>query len=197
MKIKKCELEIVCGLTSKLPTNAKPEFVICGKSNVGKSSFINSFINRKSYARTSQTPGKTRTINYYNINDTFYIVDLPGYGYAKTSLKERENWATFINKYLESSEMIVEIIMLVDIRHAPTDNDKKMFEYILSYTGYEPIIIATKHDKIKRSEVKKNVAIIKKELNASDDVFLIPFSSVTKTGLQDLYTIFDNVLKEE
>ncbi|MCQ2609310.1 MAG: ribosome biogenesis GTP-binding protein YihA/YsxC, partial [Lachnospiraceae bacterium] len=139
MKINKVELEKVVGLDSKIPNMKKNEIVLVGRSNVGKSSFINAFTNRKNYAHTSSTPGKTRTINYYNINDDFYIVDLPGYGYAKASVNEQNKWATFINKYLETSENIEEIMLIVDIRHKPTEKDISMYQWIVDNTGYEPI----------------------------------------------------------
>ena len=194
MKINKCELEKVCGLTSKIPVNDKKEFVLAGRSNVGKSSFINAVINRKNYARTSSVPGKTRTINYYNVDDKFYFVDLPGYGYAKASAKEQENWSKFINKYLSTSEMIEEIIMIVDIRHKPSDKDISMFRWIVDNTGFEPMIIATKLDKIKRSEIKKNIQIIKDTFLASDECDIIPFSAETKTGVDEFLKIIENLV---
>lgn len=194
MKITSVELEKVAGLSSKLTSNEKKEFVLCGRSNVGKSSFINCIVNRKNYARTSSTPGKTRTINYYNVNDKFYLVDLPGYGYAKAGNIEINNWAKFINKYFETSKSIEEIIMIVDIRHAPSKDDIKMFEWILNITGFEPIIIATKLDKIKRSEINKNLKIIRETLNASDECTIIQFSSETKVGREEFLDIIGRLI---
>ena len=191
MKITSAELQTVCGLNSKIPIHTNKEFVLCGRSNVGKSSFINAMLNRKNLAYTSNTPGKTRTINYYLINNKFYFVDVPGYGYAKASNDEQNAWASFINKYFTTSESIEEIILLCDIRHKPTSDDKTMYDFILDATGYEPIILATKVDKIKKSEIKKNVDIIKKELNTSDDITIIPFSSEDKTGVNDVWKLLN------
>ena len=191
MKITSAELQTVCGLNSKIPIHTNKEFVLCGRSNVGKSSFINAMLNRKNLAYTSNTPGKTRTINYYLINNKFYFVDIPGYGYAKASNDEQNAWASFINKYFTTSESIEEIILLCDIRHKPTSDDKTMYDFILDATGYEPIILATKVDKIKKSEIKKNVDIIKKELNTSDDITIIPFSSEDKTGVNEVWKLLN------
>ena len=184
IKIKSCELDKVIGITSKIPKYSNDEYVLCGRSNVGKSSFINAICNRKNYAHTSKTPGKTRTINYYLINGKFYLVDLPGYGFAKASEKEQNEWASFINEYLKKSESIEEIILLVDIRHKPTKDDIQMYDWILNTTGYEPIVIATKSDKIKKTEIKKNLELIRETFNASDDLTIIPFSSETKDGIE-------------
>ena len=191
MKITSAELQTVCGLNSKIPIHTNKEFVLCGRSNVGKSSFINAMLNRKNLAYTSNTPGKTRTINYYLINNKFYFVDIPGYGYAKASNDEQNAWASFINKYFTTSESIEEIILLCDIRHKPTSDDKTMYDFILDATGYEPIILATKVDKVKKSEIKKNVDIIKKELNTSDDITIIPFSSEDKTGVNEVWKLLN------
>ena len=191
MKITSAELQTVCGLNSKIPIHTNKEFVLCGRSNVGKSSFINAMLNRKNLAYTSNTPGKTRTINYYLINNKFYFVDIPGYGYAKASNDEQNAWASFINKYFTTSESIEEIILLCDIRHKPTSDDKTMYDFILDATGYEPIILATKVDKIKKSEIKKNIDIIKKELNTSDDITIIPFSSEDKTGVNEVWKLLN------
>ena len=191
MKITSAELQTVCGLNSKIPIHTNKEFVLCGRSNVGKSSFINAMLNRKNLAYTSNTPGKTRTINYYLINNKFYFVDIPGYGYAKASNDEQNAWASFINKYFTTSESIEEIILLCDIRHKPTSDDKTMYDFILDATGFEPIILATKVDKIKKSEIKKNLDIIKKELNTSDNITIIPFSSEDKTGVNEVWKILN------
>lgn len=194
MKINDIKLEKVVGLNSKIPSNNLKEFVLVGRSNVGKSSFINAISNRNNYAHTSSTPGKTRTINYYLINGKFYLVDLPGYGFAKASIEEQNNWATFINKYLKTSDMIEEIILIVDIRHKPSEKDCQMFSFIVSATGYEPIVIATKLDKIKKSEVNKNIDIIRNELGATDNCEIIPFSSEKKDGVKELLKILSVVI---
>lgn len=191
MKISSAELQTVCGLNSKIPIHTNKEFVLCGRSNVGKSSFINAMLNRKNLAYTSNTPGKTRTINYYLINNKFYFVDIPGYGYAKASNDEQNAWASFINKYFKTSESIEEIILLCDIRHKPTTDDKTMYDFILDATGYEPIILATKVDKIKKSEINKNVNIIKDTLNATDNITIIPFSSEDKTGVNEVWKLLN------
>ena len=163
MQIKQVNLETVCGYTSKLPENTKPEIAFAGKSNVGKSSLINALMNRKSLAKTSQQPGKTQTINFYNINDVMYLVDLPGYGYAKVSESEKQKWGKMIENYLHQSKQLRAVFLLIDIRHAPSANDKMMYEWI-DYQGYQPIIIATKADKIKRSQLQKNIKVIKEGL---------------------------------
>lgn len=194
MKITKCEIEKIIGLGSKIPNMNKPEIVLVGRSNVGKSSFINAIVNKKNYARTSSTPGKTRTINYYNINDKFYFVDLPGYGYAKASIEEQNNWSKFINKYLTTSKDIEEIVMLVDIRHKPSEKDISMWQWILESTGYEPIVIATKLDKIKKTEIDKNVRIIKDAFLATDSATIIPFSSVSKVGVNEFQNIISKII---
>lgn len=196
MKINDIVLEKVVGLSSKIPSNNMMEFVLVGRSNVGKSSFINAISNRKNYAHTSSTPGKTRTINYYLVNKKFYIVDLPGYGYAKASIEEQNNWATFINKYLKTSDMIEEIILIVDIRHKPSEKDCQMFSFIVSATGYEPIVIATKSDKIKKSEVDKNIAVIRETLNATDECEIVPFSAEKKDGVKTFINILSNIIED-
>ena len=194
MKINDIKLEKVVGLNSKIPPNNLMEFVLVGRSNVGKSSFINAISNRKNYAHTSSTPGKTRTINYYLVNGKFYLVDLPGYGYAKASIEEQNNWATFINKYLKTSGMIEEIILIVDIRHKPSEKDCQMFSFIVSATGYEPIVIATKLDKIKKSEINQKITDIRKELGATDECDIIPFSAENKDGLKDFMKILSIIM---
>ena len=196
MKINDIVLEKVVGLSSKIPSNNMMEFVLVGRSNVGKSSFINAISNRKNYAHTSSTPGKTRTINYYLVNKKFYIVDLPGYGYAKASIEEQNNWATFINKYLKTSDKIEEIILIVDIRHKPSEKDCQMFSFIVSATGYEPIVIATKSDKIKKSEVDKNIAVIRETLNATDECEIVPFSAEKKDGVKTFINILTNIIED-
>ena len=173
MIIKSVELEIVCGVTSKLPDTDKPEVAFAGKSNVGKSSLINGLMNRKSLARTSSQPGKTQTINYYNINQAMYLVDLPGYGYAKVSVKEKEKWGRMVENYLHSSRQLKAVFLLIDIRHEPSANDKQMYEWV-AYQGYDPIIIATKLDKIKRSQVPKHLKMIKEGLKLKPQTLFCP-----------------------
>lgn len=188
MIIKTAILETVCGITSTLPENTKPEFVFAGKSNVGKSSLINALMNRKSLARTSAQPGKTQTINYYNINDEFYFVDLPGYGYAKVSEELKKKWGNMIENYLHTSKRIKKVLLLIDIRHEVSTNDKTMYDWIV-YQGFDPIIIATKSDKINRSQVAKHIHMIRKGLNCSNNTKIIAFSSLYKQGREEIYQI--------
>ena len=188
MIIKNVDLETVCGITSKLPDNTLPEIAFAGKSNVGKSSLINTLMNRKSYARISATPGKTQTINFYNINQEFYLVDLPGYGYAKVSEQEKQKWGRMIEKYLHGSKQLRAVFLLIDIRHDPSANDKMMYDWIV-YQGYQPIIIATKLDKIKRSQKDKQVKAVRQGLGLSQGTKVIPFSSVTKQGRDELWEL--------
>ena len=196
MVIKSVDLETVCGVTSKLPENVLPEVAFAGKSNVGKSSLINAVMNRRNFARTSATPGKTQTINFYNINKEIYLVDLPGYGYAKISKEEKEKWGVMIERYLNSSEMLRQVFLLVDIRHAPSNNDIQMFEWV-KYVGYDPIIIATKSDKIKRSQLDKQIKIIRTGLKADKDTIIVPFSAETKDGLDIILDFMDQVIENE
>lgn len=193
MVIKTVELEIVCGVTSKLPDTDKPEVAFAGKSNVGKSSLINGLMNRKSLARTSAQPGKTQTINYYNINDAMYLVDLPGYGYAKVSPKEKEKWGQMIENYLHTSRQLKAVFLLIDIRHEPSANDKQMYEWV-NYQGYEPIIIATKLDKIKRSQIQKHVKMIKEGLKVKPGTPILPYSALTKQGREEIWNLMDELL---
>lgn len=196
MIIKKAELETVCGITSTFPENTDPEIVFAGKSNVGKSSLINSLMNRKSLARTSSQPGKTQTINYYKVNDDLYFVDLPGYGYANANPATKEKWGKMIEKYLHTSKQIRCIFLLIDIRHEPGKNDKQMYDWIV-YNGYQPVIIATKLDKLKRSQVDKCVKIVREGLGLPKEGVLIPFSSQTKQGREEVYEFIENLLAEE
>ena len=194
MVIRNINLETVCGITSTLPDNTFPEIAFAGKSNVGKSSLINALMNRKSYARISATPGKTQTINFYNINEELYLVDLPGYGYAKVSEKEKERWGKMIERYLHQSKQLKAVFLLIDIRHDPSGNDKMMYQWIVDQ-GYQPIIIATKLDKIKRSQIQKQLKAIRTGLNVLPGTVMIPFSSETKQGRDDLWDYVDkNVL---
>ena len=196
MVIKNVNLETVCGITSKLPDNELPEIAFAGKSNVGKSSLINALMNRKAYARISAKPGKTQTINFYNINDAMYLVDLPGYGYAKVSQSEKEKWGKLIERYLQKSQMLKAVFLLIDIRHDPSANDKMMYDWIV-YNGYDPIIIATKLDKIKRSQLQKQVKAIKTGLNMKSDGIVIPFSAETKQGREEIWNLIDSWLETE
>lgn len=190
MIIKNVNLETVCGIKSKLPENTLPEFAFAGKSNVGKSSLINALMNRKAYARTSSQPGKTQTINFYRINDDLYYVDLPGYGYAKVSLEEKAKWGKMIENYLHRSAMLKKVFLLVDIRHDPSENDKLMYDWII-HNGYQPIIIATKLDKLKRSQVAKQVKQIRQGLGMAKEDILIPFSAETKQGRDEIWAILE------
>lgn len=195
MIIKNVELETVCGVTSKLPENTLPEVAFAGKSNVGKSSLINGLINRKSLARTSAKPGKTQTINFYNINGEMYLVDLPGYGYAKIAESEKKKWGAMIENYLHSSKQLLAVFLLIDIRHAPSENDRMMYEWMV-YQGFAPIIIATKLDKIKRSQVQKNVKIIREGLKVEPGTKVFPYSAMTKQGREEIWEYMDALVLE-
>lgn len=195
MIIRNVSLETVCGITSKLPDNQKIEVAFAGKSNVGKSSLINALMNRKSLARTSAQPGKTQTINYYNINDELYFVDLPGYGYAKVSQETKEQWGRMVERYLRTSRQLKAVFLLVDIRHRPGENDRNMYDWIL-HQGYQPIVIATKLDKIKRSQLQKQLKEVREGLDAGKDTTIIPFSAETKQGREEIYALLDGFLAE-
>ncbi len=195
MVIRKVELEIVCGITSRLPENSRPEVAFAGKSNVGKSSLINGLLNRKALARTSAQPGKTQTINFYNVNDEVYLVDLPGYGYAKISQEIREKWGKMIERYLHGSGQLKAVFLLIDIRHEPSANDRDMYNWIL-YQGYEPIIIATKLDKIKRSQISKQLKLLRDGLKVTAGTKIIPFSAETKQGRDEIWEIIDGFAEE-
>ncbi|MEG1848681.1 MAG: ribosome biogenesis GTP-binding protein YihA/YsxC [Lachnospiraceae bacterium] len=188
MVIKNVNLETVCGITSTIPHNEHPEIAFAGKSNVGKSSLINALMNRKSYARTSASPGKTQTLNYYNVNDEIYLVDLPGYGYATASESVKVKWGKMIEDYLHHSEQLKAVFLLIDIRHAPSANDKDMYAWIL-HNGFNPVIIATKLDKI-----QKNVKLIKQGLEVEPDTLVIPFSSTTKQGREEIYAFIEKYI---
>ena len=197
MVIRSVNLETVCGITSKIPDNPFNEVAFAGKSNVGKSSMINALLNRKSLARTSAQPGKTQTINFYNVNDAMYLVDLPGYGYAKTSASEKEKGGKMIENYLHTSKKLQAVFLLIDIRHDPSANDKMMYDWMV-YQGFTPIIIATKLDKIKRSQIQKNVKAIREGLKVKPGTVIIPFSSETKQGRDELWEVIDSfVLPQE
>ena len=192
MHIKQAVLETVCGITSVLPKNDLPEIAFLGKSNVGKSSLINTLMQRKSLARTSQAPGKTQTINYYKVNDSLYFVDLPGYGYAKVSQELRQKWGKMIERYITTSPTLKLICLLVDIRHEPTENDKLMYDWI-KYHGYKVLLILTKADKLKRSVLNKHIKMIEKALKVADEDMIVAFSSETKQVREEVYEIIDNM----
>ncbi len=193
MVIKKVNLDIVIGVTSAIPDTEFPEVAFAGKSNVGKSSLINALMNRKSYARTSSQPGKTQTINFYNINDAMYLVDLPGYGYANASPAVKAKWGKMIEKYLRQSANLKQVFLLVDIRHDPSENDKMMYYWIVD-NGFRPVIIATKLDKLKRSQIAKHVKAVRAGLGLKEDDILIPFSSQTKQGLDELWNTIEGYI---
>ena len=196
MVIKSVNLETVCGVTSKLPVNTLPEVAFAGKSNVGKSTLINGIMNRKSYARVSSQPGKTQTINYYNINDALYLVDLPGYGYATANVKVRQKWGEMIERYLNTSEALKAVFLLIDIRHEPSNNDIMMYDWIVQ-AGFNPIIIATKADKIKRSQLPKHKKMIRETIKSksqagADLTFqMIAWSGLSKQGREEIYDLLD------
>ncbi len=196
MVIKSVQLETVCGITSKLPDNILPEIAFAGKSNVGKSSLINGIMNRKSLARTSSQPGKTQTINFYNVNEVFYLVDLPGYGYAKANQEVKAQWGKMIERYLHSSKQLKAVFLLIDIRHDPSANDKQMYQWMRHY-GFDPIIIATKLDKINRSQIQKQLKAIRVGLEAQKDTIIIPYSSLSKQGREEIYDLIDSILSED
>ena len=193
MIIKNAELETVCGITSKLPVNLLPEVAFAGKSNVGKSSLINGLLNRKALARTSSQPGKTQTINFYNVNKELYFVDLPGYGYAKVSQEEKKKWGVMIENYLNTSQQLKAVMLLIDIRHEPSKNDIEMYQWVVS-NGFNPIIIATKLDKIKRSQVAKNIKIIKQTLRVQPVTMVLPFSATSKQGRDEILDVISSVI---
>lgn len=195
MNVTYVNLETVCGITSKLPDNTLPEFAFAGKSNVGKSSLINALINRKAYARTSSQPGKTQTINFYNVNECCYFVDLPGYGFAKISQETREKWGKMIERYLRKSNCLRLVFLLVDIRHEPSQNDCDMYEWILA-NGFKPVVIATKLDKINRSQVAKQTKLVRETLGMKKDGILIPFSAETKQGRDEIWALMESELNQ-
>ena len=196
MIIKNVSLETVCGITSKLPDSPHPEVAFAGKSNVGKSSLINGLMNRKSLARTSAQPGKTQTINYYNVNDAIYFVDLPGYGFARANEEVKAKWGKMIEDYLHRSKQLKAVFLLIDIRHEPSGNDRIMYDWIVNQ-GFHPIIIATKLDKINRSQIQKQVKLIKNTLQTEPGTIVIPYSAITKQGREEIYEIIDQILEAE
>ena len=195
MVIKQVNLETVCGITSKIPDNQLPEIAFAGKSNVGKSSLINALMNRKAYARTSAQPGKTQTINFYHINNEFYYVDLPGYGYARANEEVKAKWGKMIENYLHKSRMLKCVFLLIDIRHEPSDNDKLMYDWIVSQ-GFQPVLIATKADKIKRSQLQKQLKLLRTGLGVGNETTLIPFSAESKQGREEIWAYIEKVMEE-
>ena len=195
MVIKNVNLETVCGITSTLPDNTLPEFAFAGKSNVGKSSLINGLMNRKNYARTSQEPGKTQTINYYNINNEFYLVDLPGYGFARVPEKVKEQWGKMVEKYLHTSRQLLRVFLLIDIRHEPSANDMQMYKWIV-HQGFQPVIIATKADKIKKTQLEKHLNMLRGGLGLPDEIRIFPYSALSKEVRDEIYAFMDDLLSE-
>ena len=193
MVIRDVNLETVCGITSTIPDNLLDEVAFAGKSNVGKSSLINALLNRKALARTSSQPGKTQTINFYNVNSTLYLVDLPGYGYANANVEIKAKWGQMIENYLHNSKQLRAVFLLIDIRHAPSANDKMMYDWIVDQ-GFNPIIIATKADKLKRGQVVRHVQMIREVLGVEEDTIVIPFSAETKQGREEIWDLVDQIL---
>ncbi len=196
MVIKNVSLETVCGITSTLPENQHMEFAFAGKSNVGKSSLINGLMNRKGLARTSAQPGKTQTINFYNINNECYFVDLPGYGFARANEEIKAKWGKMIENYLHRSKQLQVVFLLVDIRHEPSGNDRMMYEWILDQ-GFQPVIIATKLDKIGRSQIQKQLKLIREGLKTVKGTVVIPYSAMTKQGREEIYELLDTYLEKD
>lgn len=192
MKIISSDLQAVAVTPKQYPEDSLPELAFAGRSNVGKSSFINAMLSRRNLARTSGTPGKTRTVNFYLFNDSFRFVDLPGYGYAKISRSEQEKWADIINKYLSTRENLKEVLLVVDIRHEPTARDVMMYEWMLNY-GFTGYVIATKMDKIGKNQRQKNLAIIRKKLDIVNADLVLPFSSEKKTEVEKTWQVFDEI----
>ena len=193
MNVTKAEMIITAGFSSQFPEHEMPEIAFAGKSNVGKSSLLNAMLNRRALARTSSQPGKTQTINFYSVQDTFMFVDLPGYGYAKVSKMDRERWGKLIEGYLEKRPQLKKIVLLIDIRHEVGNNDKMMYDWIKHYHS-EVVVVATKMDKIKRSQVQKHLSIIRKGLNLMPEDKLIAFSAETKQGKEELWKCIEEVV---
>ena len=196
LTVKKAELETVCGITSKLPENRFPEFAFAGKSNVGKSSLINALMQRKSLARTSATPGKTQTINFYNVNDAFYLVDLPGYGFTKANESVRAKWGQMVERYLKKSKQLQKVFLLVDMRHKPTGDDCMMYDWII-HNGFHPVVVATKYDKLKKNEIPKAKKLIRETLSMGEEDILIPFSSETKFGREEISRLLETAPSDQ
>ena len=195
LRIKSLELETVCGITSTLPQHKKLEMAFWGRSNVGKSSLLNVLWNRKSMARISAQPGKTQTINYYNVNDLCYMVDLPGYGYAKVSKELAAKWMKMIETYLDTSEALRVVFLLIDIRHEPSKKDVEMYR-LLYEKGFNPLIIATKADKISKGAKDKQIALIRKTLGADKETPILPFSALNRDGKEEIWEYIDYFVNE-
>ena len=196
MVIKSVNLETVCGITSTIPDNVYNEVAFAGKSNVGKSSLINALMNRKSLARISSQPGKTQTINFYNVNDAMYLVDLPGYGYANANIEIKAKWGQMIENYLHTSKKLQAVFLLIDIRHEPSENDIMMYDWMVNQ-GFAPIIIATKSDKLKKTQINSHLKTIRDVLNVEPDTIIIPFSSMTKDGRDEIWNLIDSLVFDE
>ena len=194
MKVSNPKFEVSAVSPKQYPKNDMPQIVLVGKSNVGKSSFINTMINRKSLARTSSEPGKTRQINFYNIDETFYFVDLPGYGYSKMSKQEQERVGSFIEQYLAKSKNIALVIFLIDIRHNPTENDKLMYDYIIR-SGLPFIILTNKADKIASTKVENTVKELQKQINPIGDIKMLPFSAEKKIYTEDVWNVIEEFIE--
>lgn len=195
MIIKSAELETVCGITSTLPRNTLPEIAFAGKSNVGKSSLINGLLNRKALARTSSQPGKTQTINFYLVNQELYFVDLPGYGYAKASEEIRAKWGKMIERYLHTSKQLQTVFLLLDVRHAPSANDRMMYDWIVAQ-GFAPAIIATKTDKVKRSQLQKLIKQLRDGLAVPKETPVFPYSALSKQGREEIWEYIGSLTGE-
>lgn len=193
MNITKAEMIITAGNKSQFPVHTMPEIAFAGKSNVGKSSLINALVNRKALARTSSQPGKTQTINFYQVQDQIMFVDLPGYGYAKVSKEQRDKWGKLIDGYLQERQNLKKVILLVDIRHEVGKNDKIMYDWISHY-HQQVIVVATKMDKINRSQIQKHLSMIRKGLGLSSTDILIGFSAQTKQGKDEIWEVIEENL---
>ena len=195
MIVKKAELEAIAARKNQYPEDSLKEIAFAGRSNVGKSSLLNLLTNRKNLARVSGSPGKTRTINFYRINDSFRIVDLPGYGYAKVSKSVTESWGSMMETYFQSRQGLVKVIQLVDIRHAPSRQDVEMYQY-LRHFGLDGIVVATKADKISRNQLPKQIKLIRQTLKLSAEDVVIPVSALKKTGYEELLDVMEEILED-
>lgn len=195
MKVISSEIVMSAVAPKQYPDDGRPEIALAGRSNVGKSSTINTILNRKKLARVSSSPGKTRTINFYLINEEFYLVDLPGYGYAKVSKSEKASWGRMMEMYLSNRPNLYEVVLLVDIRHEPTEDDKLMYDWI-KYFGYGSIVVATKADKISRGKYQKHFKMIRQKLGMSPEDKIIPISSLKKQGIDKLWSHVEDIFIE-
>ena len=196
MKIESSNLEHVAVRTSQYPTDNKPEFLLCGRSNVGKSSFINSLLGRKNYAHTSAKPGKTQTVNFYICNDSFYLVDVPGYGYADVSKEKQKKFGLMIEEYIKNRENLKCVFLLVDFRHKAQENDILMYNY-LKYYEIPTVIVATKYDKVKASQKDSTLKNLTESLNVLPQDKIVLFSSVTKKGREEIYNILSSYMEDK